>query len=170
MWDALLSLIISCWCGPHQAFSIISVLRENSDIHPTLPVYNNLLKACIRMKNLKYASECLQLMKQDGVGKNIITYIYLLEVPELSIAVWTESVVIFYIVTSFTYVIYRVCMLLEILAPFCFREKVLSWYNGSGLWYKKSFFCFLLGFFAASPGLLLMPSLRISQSENSSVN
>ncbi|KAL8531447.1 hypothetical protein ACS0TY_008156 [Phlomoides rotata] len=66
-----------------EAFGIISVLRENSDIHPTLPVYNNLLKACVRMKSLKYASECLQLMKQDGVGHDIFTYTYLLELAVL---------------------------------------------------------------------------------------
>ncbi|KAG8364467.1 hypothetical protein BUALT_Bualt18G0000400 [Buddleja alternifolia] len=66
-----------------EAFDIMSMERENSDISPTLPVYNNLLEACIQMHNLNQASECLNLMEHQGVGKNSITYTLLLKLAVL---------------------------------------------------------------------------------------
>ncbi|KAL6527177.1 hypothetical protein OROGR_016267 [Orobanche gracilis] len=62
-----------------EAFKILSIQKENSDIYPTLPVYNNLLEACVRMNSLTHATECLDLMEQQGVGKNAVTYNFLLK-------------------------------------------------------------------------------------------
>ncbi|KAK6116789.1 hypothetical protein DH2020_049522 [Rehmannia glutinosa] len=66
-----------------EAFKILSIQRENSDIYPTLPVYNNLLEACVETNSLNHASECLNLMEQQGVGKNAITYNLLLKLAVL---------------------------------------------------------------------------------------
>ncbi|KAL6573414.1 hypothetical protein OROHE_001873 [Orobanche hederae] len=62
-----------------EAFKILSIQKENSDIYPTLPVYNNLLEACVRMNSLTHATECLDLMEQQGMGKNAVTYNFLLK-------------------------------------------------------------------------------------------
>ncbi|KAK4387867.1 Pentatricopeptide repeat-containing protein [Sesamum angolense] len=66
-----------------EAFNILSVQTENSDIYPTLPVYNNLLEACVQVNSLNHASECLNLMEQKEVGKNAITYFLLLKLAVL---------------------------------------------------------------------------------------
>lgn len=54
--------------------------REDSDVYPTLRVYNYLLKASIRLNSLNHANEVLHLMEQEGMLKDIITYYQLLKV------------------------------------------------------------------------------------------
>ncbi|KAI3459886.1 hypothetical protein Pfo_016549 [Paulownia fortunei] len=56
-----------------EAFKILSIQRENSDIYPTLPIYNNLLEACAQLNSLDHAR----------VGKNAITYTLLLKLAVL---------------------------------------------------------------------------------------
>lgn len=62
-----------------EAFSILSMQREDSDVYPTLRVYNYLLKASIRLNSLNHANEVLHLMEQEGMLKDIITYYQLLK-------------------------------------------------------------------------------------------
>ncbi|KAL7127983.1 hypothetical protein ABFS83_14G285200 [Erythranthe nasuta] len=66
-----------------EAFNILSIQKENSDTCPTLPVYNDLLEACVQMNSLNHAGECLHLMEKQGVGKNAITYTILLKLAVL---------------------------------------------------------------------------------------
>ncbi|KAH6778303.1 hypothetical protein C2S51_009615 [Perilla frutescens var. frutescens] len=81
-----------------EAFSILSIQREQSDIYPTLRVYNYLLKASVRMNSLNGANEVLHLMEQEGMLKDIITYFHLLKLAvlqqNLSAAqeIWKECV------------------------------------------------------------------------------
>lgn len=75
----LMSAII-LWSTSYQAFNILSIQKENSDIYPMLPSYNNLLEACVETNSLNHANECLHLMERQGVGKNAVTYTILLKV------------------------------------------------------------------------------------------
>ncbi|XP_057776974.1 pentatricopeptide repeat-containing protein At1g76280 isoform X2 [Salvia miltiorrhiza] len=62
-----------------EAFNILSIQREHSEIYPTLRVYNYLLKASVQMNSLNHANEVLHLMEQEGMLKDIITYSQLLK-------------------------------------------------------------------------------------------
>ncbi|XP_073052812.1 pentatricopeptide repeat-containing protein At1g76280-like isoform X1 [Primulina eburnea] len=66
-----------------EALNVVSFLEENSDEKATLPMYNNLLKACVQTHSLNYANECLRLMERQGLGKNEITYALLLKLAVL---------------------------------------------------------------------------------------
>ncbi|XP_073138249.1 pentatricopeptide repeat-containing protein At1g76280 isoform X2 [Henckelia pumila] len=66
-----------------EALNVVSFLEENSDENATLPMYNNLLNACVQTHSLKYANECLHLMERQGLGKNEITYALLLKLAVL---------------------------------------------------------------------------------------
>lgn len=54
--------------------------EETSYLYPTLRKYNTLLRASAEMKNVTHATKCLDLMENDMLGKNEITYIELLKV------------------------------------------------------------------------------------------
>ncbi|KAL3619867.1 hypothetical protein CASFOL_034779 [Castilleja foliolosa] len=81
-----------------EAFKILSIQRESSDTYPTLQVYNNLLEASIQMNSVNHASECMDMMEQQGVGKNAITYNLLLKLAvlqqDLSVVreIWKEYI------------------------------------------------------------------------------
>ncbi|KZV33190.1 pentatricopeptide repeat-containing protein [Dorcoceras hygrometricum] len=66
-----------------EALNIVSFLNENSEESATLPMYNNLLGACVQMHSLNYANKCLHLMERQGLGKNEITYALLLKLAVL---------------------------------------------------------------------------------------
>ncbi|KAL2522093.1 Pentatricopeptide repeat-containing protein [Forsythia ovata] len=66
-----------------EALNFVNILGENSDATPTLPVYNNLLGACVQMHSLNYANECLNLMEHQMMGRNEITYSELLKLAVL---------------------------------------------------------------------------------------
>lgn len=76
-------MISSSYIPKHQAFSILSIQREHSEIYPTLRVYNYLLKVSVQMNSLNHANEVLHLMEQEGMLKDIITYSQLLKVHRL---------------------------------------------------------------------------------------
>ncbi|KAL3838761.1 hypothetical protein ACJIZ3_023352 [Penstemon smallii] len=66
-----------------EAFNLVSTLEEPSVMNPPLPMYNNLLQACVQLRSLKYANECLNIMEHQAVGKNEITYGLLLKLAVL---------------------------------------------------------------------------------------
>ncbi|KAK3034795.1 hypothetical protein RJ639_033700 [Escallonia herrerae] len=66
-----------------EAFNLLSIVGENADIYPILPMYNNFLGACAQMHSLHHANKCLDLMEQRLVGKNEVTYIELLKLAVL---------------------------------------------------------------------------------------
>lgn len=75
------SLIIRALCRGgliEEAFKEITILRESQDFHPTLPLFNDLLEGCAHSQSHR-VSECLDLMEDQMVGKNEITYTQLLE-------------------------------------------------------------------------------------------
>ncbi|KAJ9544553.1 hypothetical protein OSB04_024260 [Centaurea solstitialis] len=62
-----------------EAFNLMSSYGETPDCYPTLSKYNTLLRASAKMRSLTHASECLDLMERDMVGKNEVTYGQLLK-------------------------------------------------------------------------------------------
>ncbi|CAA0807484.1 Pentatricopeptide repeat-containing protein [Striga hermonthica] len=66
-----------------EAFQILQIQRENSNIYPSLPVYNILLEACVQLNSLDHATECLTMMEQQGIRKNDYTYNFLLKLAVL---------------------------------------------------------------------------------------
>lgn len=75
------SLIIRALCRGgliEEAFKEINVLRDSCDLDPVLPMFNDLLGVCARSQSLR-VNECLDLMEEQMVGKNEITYAHLLE-------------------------------------------------------------------------------------------
>ncbi|KAK4480043.1 hypothetical protein RD792_013100 [Penstemon davidsonii] len=76
-----------------EAFNLVSTLEEPSVMNPPLPVYNNLLQACVQLRSLKYANECLTMMEHQAVGKSEITYGLLLK-EDLSTVheIWKECI------------------------------------------------------------------------------
>ncbi|GER36932.1 pentatricopeptide repeat-containing protein [Striga asiatica] len=66
-----------------EAFQILRIQRENSNIYPSLPVYNVLLEACVQSNSLDHATECLTMMEQQGIHKNDYTYNFLLKLAVL---------------------------------------------------------------------------------------
>ncbi|KAK2971799.1 hypothetical protein RJ640_018488, partial [Escallonia rubra] len=86
MDDKCYLLVIRALCkGGYldEAFNLLSILGENADIYPILPMYNNFLGACAQMHSFHHADKCLDLMEQRLVGKNEVTYIELLKLAVL---------------------------------------------------------------------------------------
>ncbi|XP_050366635.1 pentatricopeptide repeat-containing protein At1g76280 [Argentina anserina] len=69
-----------------EAFNLMNFLRQSHAIYSILPVYNTFLGACAKMQNMVYANQCLELMEQQKVGKNEVTYTQLLK-----LAVWRQN-------------------------------------------------------------------------------
>ncbi|KAK3006304.1 hypothetical protein RJ639_016858 [Escallonia herrerae] len=86
MNDKCYLLVIRALCkGGYidEAFNLLSIVGENADIYPILPMYNNFLGACAQMHSFHHANKCLDLMEQRLVGKNEVTYIELLKLAVL---------------------------------------------------------------------------------------
>ncbi|KAG9144451.1 hypothetical protein Leryth_014493 [Lithospermum erythrorhizon] len=65
-----------------EAFNMMKILGETPGTYPILSAYNCLLGSSIQMKN-SYVNECLDLMEQQMVGKNHVTYAELLKLAVL---------------------------------------------------------------------------------------
>ncbi|KAK9271255.1 hypothetical protein L1049_026845 [Liquidambar formosana] len=80
----LLSIQALCKGGYlEEAFKLLNFLGENHDVYPTLPIYNNFLGACTRMRSVHHANQCLDLMERQVVGKDEVTYSELLKLAVL---------------------------------------------------------------------------------------
>ncbi|GKU98120.1 hypothetical protein SLEP1_g11162 [Rubroshorea leprosula] len=69
-----------------EAYDFIKFLGENHGLSHALRIYNCFLAACVKMQSISHAARCLDLMDQQMVGKNEITYIVLLK-----LAVWQQN-------------------------------------------------------------------------------
>lgn len=81
-----------------EAFNLMSLLEENPDIYPLLPVYNNFLSACLQTCSIHYATDCLNRMEDHMVGKSEFTYTELLKLAVLQqnlsavCQIWNECI------------------------------------------------------------------------------
>lgn len=84
---ALLMMQALCKGGYlEEAFKLINFLGESHGIYPILPTCNSFLRACAKMQSIVHANQCLDLMEQQMVGKNEVTYSELLK-----LAVWQKN-------------------------------------------------------------------------------
>ncbi|KAI3797048.1 hypothetical protein L1987_39738 [Smallanthus sonchifolius] len=80
------TLMIQALCKAgylEEAFNLMSNCKETSHLYPTLQKYNTLLGASAEMNSVIHASKCLDLMENDMLGKDEITYIELLKLAVL---------------------------------------------------------------------------------------
>uniref|UniRef100_A0A2P2JBY2 Pentatricopeptide repeat-containing protein At1g76280 isoform X1 n=2 Tax=Rhizophora mucronata TaxID=61149 RepID=A0A2P2JBY2_RHIMU len=62
-----------------EATNMINMIGESHGIYDSLPMYNSLLRACLKMQSIDHANQCLDLMEQRMVGKDEVTYLELLK-------------------------------------------------------------------------------------------
>ncbi|XP_010539794.1 PREDICTED: pentatricopeptide repeat-containing protein At1g76280 isoform X2 [Tarenaya hassleriana] len=82
---SLLFIVIALCNGGYfdQASDLINFAGESGSVSPVLPLYNYVLRACAKTKNLLHASKCLDLMDRQRVGRNETTYSELLKLAVL---------------------------------------------------------------------------------------
>ncbi|XP_074263851.1 pentatricopeptide repeat-containing protein At1g76280-like [Silene latifolia] len=83
-----LLIVRALFNGGHieEAIRLVKFLGENHHVSFILPVYNFLLSACAKMKDVMYRDQCLNLMDKHLLGKNEHTYTALLK-----LAVWEKN-------------------------------------------------------------------------------
>ncbi|KAL2895531.1 hypothetical protein RDABS01_011440 [Bienertia sinuspersici] len=70
-----------------EALHLVKFVGENNRISFILPLYNSILSACAKMKDVRLFNQCLDLMEDQCLGKNEVTYSALLKVCNLIQAV-----------------------------------------------------------------------------------
>ncbi|KAK9740130.1 hypothetical protein RND81_03G013900 [Saponaria officinalis] len=86
--NSYMLIIRALFNGGHveEAVRLVKFLGENHHVSFILPLYNYLLSACAKMKDVMYRDQCLNLMDQHLLGKNEHTYTALLK-----LAVWEQN-------------------------------------------------------------------------------
>ncbi|KMS99545.1 hypothetical protein BVRB_1g022740 isoform A [Beta vulgaris subsp. vulgaris] len=69
-----------------EALHLVNFIGENNRISFILPLYNNLLSSCVKMKDVMLFHQCLDMMEHQNLGKNEVTYSALLK-----LAVWQKN-------------------------------------------------------------------------------
>ncbi|XP_010692816.1 pentatricopeptide repeat-containing protein At1g76280 isoform X4 [Beta vulgaris subsp. vulgaris] len=62
-----------------EALHLVNFIGENNRISFILPLYNNLLSSCVKMKDVMLFHQCLDMMEHQNLGKNEVTYSALLK-------------------------------------------------------------------------------------------
>lgn len=91
-----------------QAFNVLTLVGENHDIRPILPMYNNFLRECVQTRSLHHVNQCLDLMERQLLGTNEVTYAQFLKVRKEKVL----SVICSYLLSNIMITIMNTSLLL----------------------------------------------------------